>query len=207
VLSVFPIARNPMDKSMGFTLIELMVVVAILVILTTLGIPSYRAWIQNTQIYNATESALGGLQKAKAEAVKQNVNVEFVLGASYPWKIQVANSGVVETSTSEGSKNVTVSATLADGTTVNTLSDNPTNATTITFNNLGGVATLGGVPTNANGTAILRQIDFNSGVLPTSSRKLRVTIGNFNTTTHVWAGSNIRMCDPNLATGSNPRAC
>lgn len=171
-----------------------MVVVVIIAIATTLGIPSYRAWMQNTQIYNAAESAESGLQKAKAEAVRQNTNVEFVLSANplthlltnNPWKIQVAGSGVIETSASEGSKNVTAIVTPSNAADSNGFS-------TVTFNNFGGVAT-----SNANGTVPLTKIDFNSAVLPTSSRNLRVTIG---------LGGITRMCDPNLASGSSPRAC
>jgi type IV fimbrial biogenesis protein FimT len=163
---------------MGFTLIEMMIVVAIVLVLTTLGLPSYRGWIQNTQIYNAAESVLNGLQKAKAEAVKQNTNIEFVLGP--PWTIGVAGSGVFETSTIEGTKNVTSTALAG--------------ATKITFNNLGGV----GVPpgtNNTDGTAPLTQIDFTS---PAGSRSLRVTIG---------LGGNVRMCDPALTGTASPRAC
>jgi len=176
VLNTFAIA-----KPSGFTLIELMIVVAIVVLATTLGIPSYRAWVQNTQIYNAAESAQNGLQKAQAEAVKQNANIEFILGANPPWQIQLAGSAVIESSTMEGSKNVTYTAT-------------PTGATTVTFSNLGGVVS------NADASATLRQIEFDSTVL-TDSRKLRVTIGVNG------VGSNLRMCDPGLATGSSPRAC
>ena len=177
----------PMAKPSGFTLIEMMIVVAIVVLATTLGLPSYRTWVQNTQIYNAAESAQNGLQKAQAEAVKLNSNVEFVLAANSPWKIQLAGSAVIESSTMEGSKNVTHTAT-------------PTNATTITFNNLGGVGVPPNTPFNTDGSAPLRQIEFDSAVL-TGSRKLRVTIGING------VGSNIRMCDPNLATGTSPRAC
>jgi len=167
----------------------MMIVVTIIAIATMLGIPSYRAWVQNTQIYTAAESAANGLQKAKAEAVRQNRNVEFVLGASFPWKIQLPGSSVIETSTSEGSKNVTRKATLADGTTVGDgtgtpFSSLPATATTITFNDLGGVAT-----TNANGTANLTQIVFDSASSATLTgiRKLQVTIG---------LGGITRMCDP-----------
>jgi type IV fimbrial biogenesis protein FimT len=173
----------------------MLIVIAIIAIATTLGIPSYRAWVQNTQIYNAAESVLNGLQKARAEAVKQNANIEFVLGidplthlfTNPSWKIQVAGAGaVIEASTTEVSKNVTGTAT-------------PANATTVTFSNLGGVVT------NADGTASLRQINFNSVVLPTSSRNLTVTIGISG------VGSNVRMCDPDPILAAkvppDPRKC
>ncbi len=190
VLNMFCDAGCPMDKSIGFTLIEMMIVIVIIAIATMLGIPSYRAWVQNTQIYNAASSAETGLQKAKAEAVKRNANIEFVLGTNPAWVIQLpgntlpcpipagtALSTLLECSTNEGSKNVVAVAT-------------PTGATTITFNSLGGISN------NLNG-ASLTQIDFNSAVLP-GSHNLRVTIG---------VGGITRMCDPNLATGSSPRAC
>ncbi len=177
-----PVAQSPMEECTGFTLIELLIVVAIIGILTTLGIPSYRAWVQNTQIYNATESALGGLQMAKGEAVKRNASVQFVLVANATWLVQLPASAVIQTSTTEGAKNVVATAT-------------PTSATTITFSNLGGIVT------NADGSATLTQIDFNSNLLPTTSRHLRITIGING------VGTDVRMCDPNLATGSNPRAC
>lgn len=177
----------------GFTLVEMMVIVVIIAIGTMLGIPSYRAWVQNTQIYNAASSAEAGLQKAKAEAVKRNANVEFVLGSNPPWLIQLpgntlpcpipANttpSTLLECATTEGEKNATATAT-------------PSTSTTVTFNSLGGIEA-----TNFNGQSPLTQIDFNSSALPTTSHKLRVTIG---------LGGITRMCDPNLATGSSPRAC
>jgi type IV fimbrial biogenesis protein FimT len=182
--NIFLLTGQSLVKSMGFTLVELMVVVSILAITITLGIPSYRGWVQNTQIYNAAESAENGLQKAKAEATKRNTTVEFVLGTNPPWQIQLPGSAVIETSTTEGAKNVVATAT-------------PAGADTVTFNSLGGVVSPN--PTaNANGvTATLTQIDFDSGVLA-GSRNLRVTIG---------LGGITRMCDPNLAAGSSPRAC
>lgn len=185
-----------MARAGGFTLIEMMIVVAIISIATILGIPSYRAWMQNTQIYNAAESAENGLQKAKAQAVKRNANVEFVLvtnpgGTNPAWLIQLpgntvpcpipsgtASTTLLECSTNEGAKNVVAVAT-------------PTGATTITFNSLGGVAN------NFSGAPSLTLIDFNSAVL-TGAHNLRITIG---------IGGITRMCDPNLVTGSSPRAC
>jgi type IV fimbrial biogenesis protein FimT len=190
VLNASPIARP-----FGFTLIEMLIVIAIIAVATTLGLPSYRTWVQNTQVRNAAESVANGLQKAKAEAVKQNTNIEFViktdpvtnLFTNPPWKIQVPASAVLESSSIEGSKNVKGTAT-------------PTTANTITFNSLGGVGVPPNQPKNTDGTMPFTQIDFNSSILSAAdNRGLRVTIG---------IGGNVRMCDPssNLA-ATDPRKC
>lgn len=167
----------------------MMVVVVIIAIATTLGIPSYRAWMQNTQIYNAAESAQNGLQKAKAEAVRQNRNVEFALATTTPpsWQIQLPASTVIEASTSEGAKKVTATAT-------------PNGATTITFGSLGGTAA--NAPVAGVVPPSLTQIDFTSvysSMQLSGIRPLRVTIG---------LGGITRMCDPDpTLISSDPRRC
>lgn len=152
-----------------------MIGIAILAILLGLAVPSFQAWLQNTQIRNAAESITNGLQRARAEAVARNTNIAFALGADSSWTISVVTpASVIESrSSTEGSKNVTRTVL-------------PAGATTITFNNLGGVAPA------ANSLA---QVDLAS---VGGSQNLRVTIG---------VGGNARMCDPNLASGSSPRAC
>lgn len=180
VLNAFPKSGH-----LGFSLIELMVAVAIMGILLGLAMPSFQTWLQNAQIRNAAESIQNGLQKAKAEGVARNTNVTFVLGTNSAWVVSVVASGeVIESrSANEGSKNITRTVL-------------PAGATTVTFNNFGAVAT------NADGSATLAQVDLDSSVLaPADSKDLQVTIGVGG------VGSNIRMCDPNLAPGSSPRAC
>jgi type IV fimbrial biogenesis protein FimT len=191
---------NVLLKHAGFTLIELMVAIVIIGLGLTLGVSSYRQWVQNTQIRNAAESIQNGLQRARAEAVGLNSNVQFSLlgtsanGWSAGW--QVASSvGAVVSATPldssagrEGSKNVT-----AKGFT-NTTNTTP-DATTITINSLATVVA------NADASATLRVIKLDSTVLdPADSRDLWITIGTSG------VGSNIRMCDPNLP-ASSPAAC
>jgi type IV fimbrial biogenesis protein FimT len=172
----------------GFTLIELMITIAIFSITLTFGVSSYRTWVQSTQIRNAAESIQDGIQRARAEAVKCNSNVTFALGAASAWTVahvsacgtDAAGSAVESRTSKEGSSNVTVTAT-------------PAGATTITFSNLGTVAA------NADFSATLAQVDFDSTVSAADLRKLRVTIG---------PGGNARVCDPNLsATSTDPRRC
>ena len=129
-------------KSSGFTLIEMMITIAIFSITLTFGVSSYRTWVQNTQIRNAAESIQNGIQRARAEAVKCNANVAFTLGAASSWTVThvgacgslAAGSTVESRSSGEGSKNVTVSGYTEQ------------NATTITFSNLGTVAPMRTLP-------------------------------------------------------------
>ena len=60
-------------------MIEMMIGVALLGILFGLAAPNFKAWLMNSRIRNAAESIQNGLQRARAEAVAQNTNVEFVL--------------------------------------------------------------------------------------------------------------------------------
>lgn len=69
--------RRPSQR--GFSLVELVVAVAIVAVLLALAAPSYRAWIQNTKIRSTTEAILNGIQMAKSEAVRRNFTVRFQL--------------------------------------------------------------------------------------------------------------------------------
>jgi type IV fimbrial biogenesis protein FimT len=63
----------------GFTLVELMVSLAIVGALLAMGVPSMSAMIQNAKLGSATKSYLIGIQTARAEAIRMNVPVDFVL--------------------------------------------------------------------------------------------------------------------------------
>jgi type IV fimbrial biogenesis protein FimT len=65
--------------SYGFTLVELMVSLAIVGALLAMGIPSVSAMIQNGKLSSATKSYLIGIQTARTEAIRRNIAVDFVL--------------------------------------------------------------------------------------------------------------------------------
>lgn len=63
----------------GFSLIELMVTLAVLGALLLAVTPLVRDWMFDTEIRNAAESISTGLSKARAEAVRRNEPVLFSL--------------------------------------------------------------------------------------------------------------------------------
>jgi prepilin-type N-terminal cleavage/methylation domain-containing protein len=70
---------NPAGPARGFTLIEMVVVVAIVGILVGLGASNYSAWITNSRIRTAAETLASGLNTARNEAIKRNRLVRFHL--------------------------------------------------------------------------------------------------------------------------------
>ncbi len=63
-----------MKKQHGFTLIELMVTLAIAAIVLTVGVPSMKTMIYNNRLTAATNSLVGSLAFARSEAVKQGIS-------------------------------------------------------------------------------------------------------------------------------------
>ena len=66
----------------GFSIIELSVAMTIAGVLLALGAPAMSGYLQNARLGTAAQSIYGGLQTARAEAVKRNQAVEFVLTSS-----------------------------------------------------------------------------------------------------------------------------
>lgn len=172
----------------GLSLIEIMVVVAIVAILAATGIPSFNEWIQNTQIRTAAESIASGLQSARAEAIRRSTPIEFTLtgngGAGETgWQIVERNTGntLQSAPAGEGSRNATLATT-------------PGDSRTVTFSSLGRV-----LDSNADGTPVLTQINIDNPSVDSSlSRDLQIGIS---------VGGSIRMCDPAVYTTGDPRKC
>jgi type IV fimbrial biogenesis protein FimT len=61
----------------GFTLLEVMIVIAIFGLIATIGYPTLSKWIPNYELKAAARILHANLQKARIHAVKENTNVEF----------------------------------------------------------------------------------------------------------------------------------
>ncbi len=73
----------------GFTLIELMVALAVLGILLTVGLPSFQTMIVQQRLSSATNEVLSGIALTRSEAVKRNSNMRFCIRSSDPiWQLR-----------------------------------------------------------------------------------------------------------------------
>ena len=63
------------DRQSGFTLIELMVTIAVLAILLSIGIPSFAETIRNNRVASQTNEFLTALNLARSEATKRGLPV------------------------------------------------------------------------------------------------------------------------------------
>ncbi|BES69981.1 hypothetical protein RE428_09990 [Marinobacter nanhaiticus D15-8W] len=63
--------------SRGFTLVELMITFAVAAILVTVALPSFRDLMARNELVTVTNSWVGALNTARAEAVKLNQHVAF----------------------------------------------------------------------------------------------------------------------------------
>lgn len=68
----------------GFSLVELIVGMAILAMLMALGLPQYATFISNARLRTTAEGINNGLNLARAEAVKRNSRVELVFTDDEP---------------------------------------------------------------------------------------------------------------------------
>ena len=68
-----PSARRPG----GFSLIELMVTLAIAALMLGLAVPYYKTWIANSKVRSTAEQMVANLRQAQAEAVKRYRRVVF----------------------------------------------------------------------------------------------------------------------------------
>ena len=76
--------RVALPRARGFTVIELMVVITVFGILVLTAVPAFGVWMAGAQVRAVSEGLQDGLSQAKAEAVRRNRSIQFVLTDSDP---------------------------------------------------------------------------------------------------------------------------
>jgi type IV fimbrial biogenesis protein FimT len=176
--------------SRGFTLIEVIIAIALIGLLLLAGLPAFATMISNLRVRSVSDSVLSGIQAARTEALKRNLSVTFQInpatGIGGGWQVFPTNTASDILQTKSASEGGAVLVAMDAG------------ATEIVFNNLGRRV----LPVVGNGTGTLDVDISNPGVGACeansgSVRCLRITVS---------IGGETRLCDPNRATG-DPQAC
>jgi len=200
-------------SSYGFTLIEMMITLAVFALLLMIGLPGLTTWLQNAQIRTSAETLQMGLQFARAEALRRNVPVRFQLVDSLAggcalsdtgssWVINLGDidvGGKCDQAESEDlDPRILQKRSGAEGTS-NATVESAGGGKSVVFNGLGRVSP---------GFAIdpITQIDIRNaaGVCQDKGgrmRCLRLTVSN---------GGEVRMCDPAVDPAihvNDPRLC
>lgn len=192
-------------RTKGFTIIEMMVTVAVIAVMMGLAMPSIGNWLANTRVRNTAEALQNGIQEARNAAVRRNKSVTFwLVSLSSPtamdnnckvdtntasWVVSINSpDGKCGTPASTSAEPMIVTSHPAgDGGSNVSVAVTPDKATSVTFNGMGQV-------TNADA---ITQIDF-TGPTDSGARALRIQIG---------AGGSPRVCDPAVTASGDARRC
>jgi type IV fimbrial biogenesis protein FimT len=193
-----------LKRQSGMNIIELMVTVAIIGLVMALAGPSAITWLQNTQLRNAAESVLSGIQNARTEALKRNTFVAFRLtdANSTAWNVCVydvvsdscsggANAQVNQKSASEGSLNARAGTDTTQSDSDTPLAAGSNLPSQVVFDSFGRLAAT--APNN------IRRVDMRNIVLSAVEER-RLVI-------YIALSGQVRMCDPKLALVNNPQGC
>jgi type IV fimbrial biogenesis protein FimT len=177
----------------GVTLIELLIGLAVVAALLGLAVPAFRVFMQNTEIRNAADAALNGMQLARAEAIRRNKPVQFQLKTGSGWTVTIVKPSATDIATvCPGGAPCTVQTrTYKEGSAHVNVAAIPGGSYAVTFD------AMGGPTTNADGSLAINQLQFTSQVFDPAIRQLNVVISLSGT---------IRMCDPKVP-ASDPRSC
>jgi prepilin-type N-terminal cleavage/methylation domain-containing protein len=92
------------QRHKGFTIIELMIVIAIIGILAAIAAPSFADMIERNKLKQAVEGLKSDLEWARSESIKQSCNVSIVFTTGANWQYDMSPcTGTAKTVTSTSS--------------------------------------------------------------------------------------------------------
>lgn len=203
--------RRRSARPEGFTLVEMIVVVAIMALLAALATPSMLGWVRNNKIRTVSDSLQNALRQAQTEATRRNRQVVFSLTDNSPttntyttkangsnWAISTVVPTDSDTTATfvEGGILLNVGSSVA----ITGPKTSSNTATALCFSSIGRLVlndTPG--PTGAKCKAEAAQYDIAMSDTKTGDRPLRVTVA---------VGGQVRMCDPaRTLSATQPDGC
>ena len=93
-----------MQKSTGFTLMELLVTIGIIAVVSAIAVPNFMSWLPKYRLGNASRDVLAILQKTRVRAVKDNLlcAVQFNVGNESYTAISDDGAGTADTTPADG---------------------------------------------------------------------------------------------------------
>lgn len=168
------------DRRSGFSLIEVMIALALVVLVLMLGLPALSSALASLRVRAVAEGILAGLQIARTEAVRRNQPVSFRLDSETGggWSVLLVSDGsVLQAKPSSEGGSINVQADLG---------------TTLTFNNLGQRTT------PAGGVLSFSLTNPVGDCQPSGSIRCLSLL--------VQPSGEVRLCDPQR-TAPDPQAC
>ena len=71
-----------MRKQTGFTIVELLIAIALIATVSAIAIPSFIGWLPDYRLRSAAQDLLSNFQKGKLTAVKRNTNTAVCFSSS-----------------------------------------------------------------------------------------------------------------------------
>jgi len=192
-------------RQRGVSIIELMVAVVIMGILFALGLPAFTTYLANAKLRTTAEGFLSGLQLARAEAVRRNSNIQFVLTDDLPTPAAVATINPVANGRHWMIRSADLSTFIEAKSSAEGTGSDPNSASPVQIDS-GGVSTLTftGLGGSALGTTATFQFTNPTGgnckgATPSGPmRCLNVVVS---------IGGQIRLCDPAVTAAGDTRGC
>src|SRR6266478_77769 len=90
-----PSPRNR-GRCRGFTLVELLTVVVVLVVLSSIAVPSFNELIRSQRVQMAAMDLFTSLLRARSEAIKQNTDVTLAPAGTWAagWMVAVGGTNI-----------------------------------------------------------------------------------------------------------------
>lgn len=214
---------NIKSRVRGFSMVEMMVTVAILAILTSIALPSFTSYLQSLAVRNVGEALLAATQKARGEAIRSNNTAILQIVSSLDnscaadsggrfWVVshcaadgfcgaEVDKTKVIPNAGCEGAPVILAKGSFEGSGNVEIDIPSPT----LCYSSLGrinpeaGSCPAGSLNPGADGIVI--NITHNQGDCADAGGKVRCLQLN------IGMGGEPRLCDPGITASDDPRGC